>query len=113
MIERIVLFGASGDLASRLLMPAIAQLADAGSLPQPFTIVGSATSDWSSEEFREHIAGSLKAHSTVAPATRDSVVRMLSFEPADVTQADDVRRLIGDDHPDTLVYLALPPGLLT
>ena len=38
---------------------------------------------------------------------------VLSFQPADVTQPEDVRRLIGDDHPDTLVYLALPPSLLT
>jgi glucose-6-phosphate 1-dehydrogenase len=113
MIERMVLFGASGDLTSRLLMPAVAQLAEAELLPQPFTIVGSATSDWSSEEFRQHVAEALKEHSTVTPATRDAVVRMLSFEPADVTQPKDVRRLIGDVHPDTLVYLALPPGLLT
>src|SRR6478609_7670158 len=113
MIERMVLFGASGDLTSRLLMPAVAQLAEAELLPRPFTIVGSATREWSSEEFRQHIAGALKKHSTVAPATRDAVVRMLSFQPADVTEPKDVSRLIGDDHPDTLVYLALPPGLLT
>jgi glucose-6-phosphate 1-dehydrogenase len=113
MIERMVLFGASGDLTSRLLMPAVAQLAEAELLPQRFTIVGSAISDWSSEQFRQHIAGALKEHSTVAPATRDAVVRMLSFQPADVTQPKDVSRLIGDDHPDTLVYLALPPSLLT
>ena len=33
MIEQMVLFGASGDLTSRLLMPAVAQLAEAGLLP--------------------------------------------------------------------------------
>jgi glucose-6-phosphate 1-dehydrogenase len=113
MIERMVLFGASGDLTSRLLMPAVAQLAEAGLLPQPFTIVGSATSDWSSEEFREHIAEALKEHAALTLATRDAVVAMLSFQSADVTQSKDVSRLIGDDHPDTLVYLALPPVLLT
>jgi glucose-6-phosphate 1-dehydrogenase len=113
MIERMVLLGASGDLTSRLLMPAVAQLAEAGLLPEPFSIVGSAISDWSTEEFRQHVAGALHDHSTVAPATRDAVVRMLTFQPADVTQPNDLRRLIGDDHPDTLVYLALPPALLT
>jgi glucose-6-phosphate 1-dehydrogenase len=113
MIERMVLFGASGDLTSRLLMPAVAQLAEAELLPEPFTIVGSSTSDWSSEEFRQHIAEALKEHSTVAPATRDAVVGMLRFQPADVTQPKDVGRLIGNDHPETLVYLALPPRLLT
>jgi glucose-6-phosphate 1-dehydrogenase len=113
MIERMVLFGASGDLTSRLLMPAVAQLGEAELLPPAFTIVGSATSDWSSEDFRQHIAGALEEHSTVAPTTRDAVVRMLSFQPADVTQPEEVSRLISDDHPDTLVYLALPPALLT
>jgi len=112
MIERMVLFGASGDLTGRLLMPAIAQLAEAELLPPGFTIVGSAVEDWSTEDFRQRIAGALEEHATVAAATRDAVVEMLSFQPADVTEPEDVRRLIGDDHPDTLVYLALPPSLL-
>jgi glucose-6-phosphate 1-dehydrogenase len=113
MIERMVLFGASGDLTSRLLMPAVAQLAEADLLPPGLTIVGSANTDWSAEDFRQHIAGKLEEHATVSPATRDAVVGMLGFEPADVTRPEDVGRVIGgDDHPDTLVYLALPPGLL-
>ena len=112
MIERMVLFGASGDLTSRLLMPAVAQLAEAGLLPPGFTIVGSANTGWSTGDFRQHIAGELDKHAPVAPATRDAVVRMLSFAPADVTRPEEVSQLIGGDHPGTLVYLALPPGLL-
>ena len=38
MIERMVVFGASGDLTSRLLMPAVAQLAEAGLLPPGLTM---------------------------------------------------------------------------
>jgi glucose-6-phosphate 1-dehydrogenase len=113
MIERMVLFGASGDLTSRLLMPAVAQLAEAKLLPPGFTIVGSANTNWSTEDFRQHIADGLGKHASgVAPATRDAVVQMLSFAPADVTQPAAVSKLIGEDHPGTLVYLALPPGLL-
>ncbi|MFJ5830651.1 hypothetical protein [Streptomyces sp. NPDC093089] len=41
-IRRIALFGASGDLTSRLIMPALAQLAEAGLLPAGLTITGSA-----------------------------------------------------------------------
>lgn len=37
---------------------------------------------------------------------------MLSFAPADATRAEEVSRLIGAAHPDTVVYLALPPSLL-
>jgi glucose-6-phosphate 1-dehydrogenase len=112
MIERMVLFGASGDLTSRLLMPAVAQLAEADLLPPGFTVVGSANTDWSTEDFRQHIAAKLEEHAKVAPATRDAVVAMLGFQPADVTRADEVGRVIGDDRPDTLTYLALPPSLL-
>ena len=75
MIERMLLFGASGDLTSRLLMPAVAQLAEAGELPPGFTVLG----------FGEHgVVGprtsvstspaELEKHATVAPASRDAVV---------------------------------------
>jgi glucose-6-phosphate 1-dehydrogenase len=111
MIERMILLGASGDLTSRLLMPAVAQLAEAELLPPGFTIVGSANTDWSTEDFRQHIAGALEQHTTVAPAARDAVVRMLTFQTGDVTRPEDVSKLVGDDRPDTLIYLALPQGV--
>ncbi|WP_053236838.1 glucose-6-phosphate dehydrogenase [Sandaracinus amylolyticus] len=113
MIERILLLGASGDLTSRLLMPAIAELAEAELLPAGLRIVGSARRPWSTADFREHIATQLERHSKVAPATRDDVVRCLEYEPADVTRAEDVRRLVGGpERPGTLVYLALAPALI-
>jgi glucose-6-phosphate 1-dehydrogenase len=113
MIERMVLFGASGDLTSRLLLPAIAQLAEDDLVPAGLSMVGSDITDWSTDDFRDHIAGKLQEHASVTAATRDRVVGMLSFESADVTEAEDVGRVIGENHPDTLVYLALPPSLLT
>jgi glucose-6-phosphate 1-dehydrogenase len=112
MIEHMVLFGASGDLTSRLLLPAVAQLAEAGLLPAGFTIAGAANENWSTDTFRQHIAAKLKEHSSVPPATQKAVVERLSFQPTDVTDAEAVRGLFGDDRPDTLVYLALPPFLL-
>ena len=80
MMERMVLFGASGDLTSRLLIPAVAQLAEAELLPPRFTILGAANTDWSTDDFRQHIASELEKHASVAPATRDAVMRMLSFD---------------------------------
>lgn len=61
MIERMVLFGASGDLTSRLLLPAVAQLAEAELLPPGLTMVGSDITDWSTDDIRQHIAGKLQA----------------------------------------------------
>jgi glucose-6-phosphate 1-dehydrogenase len=112
MIEQVVLFGASGDLTSRLLLPAIAQLVEAGLLPPGLTILGAADEDWSTDDFRQHIAAKLKEHTSVGPATQRAVVARLSFQPIDVTDTEAVRGLFGNDHPDTLVYLALPPFLL-
>ena len=83
MIERMVLFGASGDLTSRLLLPAVAQLAEDALLPDGLALVGSDITDWSTDDFREHIAGKLREHADVTPATRDRVVSMLSFQSAE------------------------------
>ncbi|HLX89106.1 MAG TPA: glucose-6-phosphate dehydrogenase, partial [Acidimicrobiales bacterium] len=48
----LVVFGASGDLTARKLLPAIAALAEHDALPAHFAVVGVARSDWSDEDFR-------------------------------------------------------------
>jgi glucose-6-phosphate 1-dehydrogenase len=55
----LVIFGASGDLTHRLLVPALYNLAAAGLLPQAFGLIGVARSPSSSEAFREDLAKSL------------------------------------------------------
>jgi len=52
MMGRMVLFGAPGDLASRLLMPAVGQIAEAKVLPPGFTVLGSTNTNWSTGDFR-------------------------------------------------------------
>jgi glucose-6-phosphate 1-dehydrogenase len=49
----LVVFGASGDLTSRKLMPALARLAHQRQLPAAFTIVGVARTEWSDDDFRK------------------------------------------------------------
>src|SRR3954467_10185498 len=49
----LVIFGASGDLAKRKLLPAIYNLAHEGALPERFNLIGCARSGWSRGEFRE------------------------------------------------------------
>jgi glucose-6-phosphate 1-dehydrogenase len=55
----LVIFGASGDLTHRLLVPALYNLAAAGLLPQAFGLIGVARSPSSNEAFREDLAKSL------------------------------------------------------
>lgn len=113
MIHRIILFGASGDLTARLWLPAIAQIAADGILPKEFHILGSALEEWTAEDFRDRMTQALAEHAaSVAPEVRKRVVDMLDYRPADVTDPEEVRSLIGDDHEPTLVYLALPTFLL-
>jgi len=51
----LVIFGASGDLTKRKLVPALYQLKRARRLPPEITIVGVARRDWSHEYFREQM----------------------------------------------------------
>jgi glucose-6-phosphate 1-dehydrogenase len=54
----MVIFGASGDLTARKILPALARLADRGVLDDGFTVVGVARTEWSDEDFRSHVAES-------------------------------------------------------
>ena len=51
----MVIFGASGDLAARKILPALARLAERGALDNGFIVIGVARTAWSDEEFREHV----------------------------------------------------------
>jgi glucose-6-phosphate 1-dehydrogenase len=58
----LVIFGASGDLARRMLLPALYDLAYDRRLPARFAIVGFARSSWDDEEFRSVVRSSVKKH---------------------------------------------------
>ncbi|MEO0836765.1 MAG: glucose-6-phosphate dehydrogenase [Cyanobacteria bacterium J06642_3] len=51
----MVIFGASGDLTQRKLVPAIYQLKKARQLPAELTIVGVSRRDWTHDFFRQHL----------------------------------------------------------
>lgn len=56
----LVIFGASGDLTQRKLVPAIYQMKLERRLPPELTIVGVARRDWSNDFFREHLREGVK-----------------------------------------------------
>ncbi len=58
----MVIFGASGDLAKRKLVPALYNLARDGLLSPQFAVVGFATRDYTTESFRAHLDEALEAH---------------------------------------------------
>ncbi|NVI92143.1 glucose-6-phosphate dehydrogenase [Actinomadura sp. BRA 177] len=58
----LVLFGVTGDLSRKKLLPAIYDLANRGLLPPGFSLVGFARRDWENEDFRQIAYESVKAH---------------------------------------------------
>ena len=64
----LVIFGASGDLTRRKLLPAIYQLSRRGRLPAQFAVIGIARKPMSDDEFRQEFRDSLKefAHGKAA-----------------------------------------------
>src|SRR5215217_7061753 len=58
----LVLFGVTGDLARKKLMPAVYDLANRGLLPPGFSLVGFARRDWEDEDFAQIVHDSVRDH---------------------------------------------------
>jgi glucose-6-phosphate 1-dehydrogenase len=99
----MVIFGASGDLTKRLLMPALYNLMRARRLSEQFAIVGVDRSAWSEEDFRSHLADGVRSFvsdtggSGSAEAfdadTWDLIASRMSHMDGDATDPDMLRRL--------------------
>lgn len=112
MIERLVLFGATGDLAGRYLLPALAALHAAGRLPTGFEVIGGAPENLDEDAFRRAAAERLKEHAAdMTAAAREAVVRSLRYRPVDVTDSASVASLVEPGRGPIAAYLALPPSL--
>src|SRR6185312_8043335 len=58
----VVIFGVTGDLARKKVMPAIYDLANRGLLPPNFGLVGFARRDWVDEDFSNLVLNAVRAH---------------------------------------------------
>ncbi len=117
----LVLFGVTGDLARKKLMPAIYDLANRGLLPPGFSLVGFARRDWATQDFGQVVHDAVKQHART-PFSED-VWRNLSegfrfvpgtfddpaaFDLLAKTVAElDADRGTGGNH---AFYLSIPPG---
>ena len=120
----MVIFGASGDLTKRLLMPALYNLACDGLLPRQFAVVGTAMDDLTTETFRERMTqtsnrstrdrNSIRRFGTIS--VRGSTTRPAKFddEAAFSRLRDLVARLDAEYGAggNVLFYFATPPSCL-
>src|SRR5215216_7021454 len=91
----MVIFGVSGDLTSRKLMPALYDLAVGQPLPEGFSVVGVSHRDWSDEGFREKMREAVAA-SARTPVTEDAwqgFAKGLSYVRGDFADPETYGRL--------------------
>ena len=58
----LIMFGVTGDLSRKKLMPAVYDLANRGLLPPAFSLVGFARRDWSTQDFEKVVYEAVKAN---------------------------------------------------
>ena len=90
----LVIFGASGDLSRRKLLPALAQLQRAGYLPERYAIVGTSRTPLSDDDFRKRIEGAI-SESTGGdqPPQNHALLDSVYYEPTDADDPESMRRL--------------------
>ena len=108
MSHRLVIFGASGDLTARELMPALARLHEAGQLPPGFSVLGIARDDWGTHHLREALD---RYASSVSPQSRNALISAVEHRRADVTDRGQVVAALQPLREPIIAYLALPPGV--
>jgi glucose-6-phosphate 1-dehydrogenase len=112
----LVIFGASGDLTRRKLLPAIYRLSRGQRLPARFSVIGVAREDIGDEAFREVFRKSLSDFADVKgedPIARSVAARMY-YMGGDFKNPDTFQRLKAKleeiDTGGALFYLAIPPS---
>jgi glucose-6-phosphate 1-dehydrogenase len=111
VIERLVLFGATGDLAGRFLLPALASLFAEGQLPDGFSVTATGREVLGDDAFRDAVRERLEEHAGDVPvAARRDLLRSLRYRAVDVSDPASVASVVDAAGP-VAAYLALPPGL--
>ncbi|MFI5614068.1 glucose-6-phosphate dehydrogenase [Amycolatopsis sp. NPDC051903] len=111
MIERLVIFGATGDLTARYLLPGLAALRAAGHLGEGFRLIGAGRHDWDTGEFRRWAADQLTRHAEKLPlSAREAVVAASQYRRTDVMDPAGVAAVVAG-HGPVAAYLALPPAV--
>ena len=118
MPHTIVIFGASGDLTSRKLVPALYNLRRAGALPEPTRIVGFSRTPMSNAEWRASLRETTAKHCDCGPLDAESWDRFaasIHYQPGDIGVAADIARLesrlqeLEAGAADRIYYLATAP----
>jgi glucose-6-phosphate 1-dehydrogenase len=119
----LIIFGASGDLTRRKLMPALWSLYSARTLPEPFVILAVSRTVMTDDEFRTRVREAVMEFARVKPPSEHvwerfaSALFYLSGDPSDpelyrrlIDTLGELERRRGGG-PNRLFYCATPPSL--
>ena len=117
----LIIFGVTGDLARKKLMPAVYDLANRGLLPPGFSLVGFARRDWADQDFAQVVHDAVREHARTPfrEATWRQLAQGFRFVPGEFSDDDAFDRLArtvkdldevqgtGGNH---AFYLSIPPS---
>ena len=98
LTDTIVIFGATGDLCKRKLIPALYQLWNKDYLPEKFKIIGASRTPHTKESWVEHLGLS---------RYREEFTRLLEYIPCNLSDVDSLRSLPLEGN--TTYFLSVPP----
>ncbi len=119
----LVIFGASGDLAKRKLVPALWSMFQGRVLPEPFAVIGVARSEMTNEQFRARMREAIAEFARVQPPTQrvwDRFAQALFYYTGDPANPDlysglrEYLRQVEQERGtggNRLFYCATPPSL--
>jgi glucose-6-phosphate 1-dehydrogenase len=114
----LILFGATGDLAHRMLFPSLYHLQCDGLLPEPFHILASGRTEMDDAAFRDTISGALKTYAQpelLDDAKVAAFLETILYSPVSAGNDDQFEalaaraRALGDG--PVAIYLSTPPAL--
>ncbi|MEO5774668.1 MAG: glucose-6-phosphate dehydrogenase [Sphingomicrobium sp.] len=116
-VSTLLLFGATGDLARRMLLPSLYGLDRDGLLPKQLKIVGTARTELSNDEYRQRACEALKQHLPAGffdGAAADGFLDRLSYVALDATDSSGFHKLaeaVGDASGGIAIFLSTAPSL--
>lgn len=105
----LLVLGAAGDVTTRWLLPGLGRLVAAGGV-RGLRLVGADRADWDDQRWRRRVADAF-ASAGAAGALIDQVVDGARYLRADVTDEDDLRRLLATSAGRPILYFALPSAV--
>ena len=116
----IVIFGASGDLTRRKLIPALYHLFKNNQLPEKFAVLGVSRTELDDESFREAMRRNLIEKEGAHGQTLEAFCTHLYYQSIDTADRDDYAKLLPrldalhheyETRGNTVYYLSTPPSL--